>query len=64
MSNVINLRQARKAKARDDRARVAEGNRAKFGWTKAERIADAKDQAQQDALLDGAYREGRRLDDL
>ncbi len=64
MSNVINLRQARKAKARDDRTRVAEGNRAKFGRTKAERITDDKDQARQDALLDGAYREGRRLDDL
>lgn len=64
MSNVVNLRQARKAKARDDRARVADGNRAKFGRTKAERITDDKDQARQDALLDGAYREGRRLDDL
>lgn len=63
MSNVINLRQVRKAKARDDRARAAASNRAKFGRTKAERIADDKDQARQDALLDGAYREGRGLDD-
>lgn len=63
MSNVINLRQARKAKSRDDKARAADGNRAKFGRTKAERIADEKDQARQDALLDGAYREGRGLDD-
>lgn len=62
MSNVVNLRQARKAKARADRARAADGNRAKFGRTKAEQIADGKDQARHDALLDGVYREGREPD--
>ncbi|CCW17951.1 hypothetical protein EBBID32_23000 [Sphingobium indicum BiD32] len=57
MSNVVNLRQVRKAKARADKARQADANRAKFGRTKAERITDNKDHARQDALLDGAYRE-------
>lgn len=64
MSNVVNLRQARKVKARADRARAADGNRAKFGRTKAQRIADDKDQARQDGLLEGAYREGCRPDDI
>jgi len=64
MSNVVNLRQARKAKVRADKASQAEGNRAKFGRTRAQRIAEGDDQARQAALLDGAYREGRVTDDL
>lgn len=63
MSNVVNLRQARKVKARADKARAADSNRAKFGRTKAERVAQGRDQARQDALLDGAYRESRRSDE-
>jgi hypothetical protein len=64
MTNVVNLRQVRKAKARADKAREADGNRAKFGRTKAQRIAEADDQARQAVLLEGAYREGRASDDL
>lgn len=63
MSNVVNLRQARKVKARADKARAADSNRAKFGRTKAERIVEGRDQVRQDALLDGAYRESRRSDE-
>jgi hypothetical protein len=54
MSNVINLRQARKAKARADKAGQAEANRAKFGRTKAQRAADAAEERKRTALLDGA----------
>lgn len=54
MSNVINLRQARKAKARTDKAREADANRAKFGRTKAQRAADAEEEKKRTALLDGA----------
>ena len=37
MSNVINLRLARKAKARTEAEKQAEQNRAKFGRTKTEK---------------------------
>ncbi|MBW8635805.1 DUF4169 family protein [Hoeflea sp. WL0058] len=38
-SNVVNLRQARKRKARDEKDRQAEANRIAFGRTKAEKSA-------------------------
>lgn len=57
MADIVNLNQARKAKAKaDDKARASE-NRAKFGRTKGERALDA---ARADKLrrdLDGAKRE-------
>lgn len=59
MGDVINLRQARKAKARDDKAQQADANRAKFGRTKAQRQADDTQRAQQEAAVDAAYREDR-----
>lgn len=37
MAEVVNLRQARKTKARAQKERAAEANRASFGRTKAER---------------------------
>ena len=55
MADIVNLNQARKAKA-DDKSRAAE-NRARFGRTKAEKALDA---ARADKLrrdLDGAKRE-------
>ncbi len=57
MAEIVNLNQARKAKARTDAAKTAEANRAKFGRTKAERAAEAAEQARRAALLDGAKRE-------
>lgn len=39
MAEIINLRMARKAKARAEAGRQAEQNRAKFGQTKAEKQA-------------------------
>ncbi|HUD91197.1 DUF4169 family protein [Sphingobium sp.] len=53
MGNVINLRQARKAKARTDKAREADANRAKFGRTKAQRAADAEEEKRRAILLEG-----------
>ncbi|MBI3517270.1 MAG: DUF4169 family protein [Proteobacteria bacterium] len=52
MADVVNLRQARKHKRRDDKAQQAAENRAKHGRTKAE-----KDRAAAEA-----ERVGRRLD--
>lgn len=54
MGNVINLRQARKAKARDDHARQAEANRAKFGRTKAQRAADEGEERRREQMLDSS----------
>ena len=57
MAEMINLRQARKAKARDAARQQAASNRAKHGVTKAERnrlLAEAKRAAR---LLDGAQRD-------
>lgn len=57
MTNIVNLRQARKAKARMDKAQAAQENRARFGRTKAQRLADAQEEQRRIALLDGARRE-------
>ncbi|QND55393.1 DUF4169 family protein [Mesorhizobium huakuii] len=40
MAEIVNLRQARKQKARDEKLRVAEQNRALHGRSKAERQRD------------------------
>lgn len=57
MAEIVNLRRARKAKARDESAKQADANRAKFGRTKAERL-------QRDANSARALRDhdGKRLD--
>lgn len=54
MGDVVNLRRARKAKARSDAQAQAAANRAAFGRTKAERQADAADVARRECGLDGA----------
>jgi len=57
MGEVINLRQARKAKARAEKEAKAQENRARFGRTRAEKQRDA------DAAERGARTlEGHRLD--
>ena len=58
MGEIVNLRQARKARARADKARLAETNRAKFGRTKAERKADEAEEERKARLIDGARRDG------
>lgn len=56
-TNVINLRQARKQKARSDKAAKAAENRALHGRTKAERERDAAEKGRASRTLDGARRE-------
>jgi hypothetical protein len=41
MAEIVNLRQARKGKARAEREAAAAANRQKFGRSKAERAAEA-----------------------
>lgn len=57
MADIVNLNQARKAKAKaDDRSRAAE-NRAKFGRAKAEKTLEAARAEKLKRDLDGAKRE-------
>ena len=57
MADVVNLRLARKAKARATKDANAVANRAAFGRTKYERTASAGEEAARDRTLDGAKRE-------
>lgn len=57
MGDVINLRRARKARARADAQDKAAANRLAFGRTRAEREAAAAEAARHERLLDGAKRE-------
>lgn len=61
MSDVVNLRQARKAKARADAESRAAANRAKYGRTKADKRLAESVRQKHDAVIDGARRE--RLED-
>lgn len=57
MAEIVNLRQARKAKARKDTAAKAEANRAAFGRTRQEKDAAKANADLADRTLDGAKRE-------
>lgn len=57
MAEVVNLRQARKMKARAEKERIAEQNRASHGRSKAERL-----QTQKLADRSSAFLEGHRRD--
>lgn len=52
MAEIINLNKARKAKAAVDKAARAEANRAKFGRTKAQKMAEAEEAYRRTKLLD------------
>ena len=56
MGDVINLRLARKAKARDKAVRQAEQNRALHGRSKADKERQQRDAERTQRLLDGAKR--------
>jgi hypothetical protein len=56
MSEIVNLRQARKRAARAAQGREAAANRAKHGQTKAERAAAKAEAEKRCALLDGVKR--------
>ena len=52
MAEIINLRLARKAKARSEAEAKAEQNRAKFGQTKAEKLARKAETSRASKALD------------
>lgn len=57
MINVVNLRQARKARGRDAAAAQAAANRVKHGQTKAAKQAAKLNEERVRKLLDGARRD-------
>ena len=57
MAEIVNLRQARKARKRQDEAQRAEENRKRFGRTKSEKVVQSHEAQRAEALLDGAKRE-------
>ena len=57
MAEVINLRSARKNKARAEAEKQAEENRAKFGRSKSEKQLTSATKAQAKKTLDGHKRE-------
>lgn len=57
MAEIVNLRQARKAKARGGKEADAASNRAKFGRTKAEKQTEAAKAALAEKTLDGHKRD-------
>ena len=59
MGDVINLRQARKARARADREKAAEQNRAKFGRTKGQKSRDEANKSNLEKEVEGARRVDR-----
>ena len=54
MNEIINLRQVRKAKCRDEADIAAAANRRRFGRTKAEREGEVLELGRAARLLDGA----------
>ncbi len=52
MSEIVNLNHARKARARDEKRVTADANAAKFGRTKAERIAQVAISDKASKMLD------------
>ena len=56
MVDIINLRQARKARIRREAEILAEANRLKHGRTKPGKRLDEITKQRQDAVLDGARR--------
>lgn len=57
MAEIVNLRQARKAKKRAAGDEAAAANRARFGRTKGEKLAQEAEADRQVRLLDGARRD-------
>ena len=56
MADIINLRRARKLKARDEADKQAEANRLCFGRSKAQKQSSAAVNAQADRFLDAHRR--------
>ena len=62
MADIINLRQARKTRARAEKERLAAANRAKFGRTKAERQSSDQEEARLARQVEGSRRESSQED--
>ena len=56
-AEIVNLRKARKARARAEHDRAAEANRRLHGMTRAERDRLAEEKRRRDAHVDGHRRE-------
>jgi hypothetical protein len=56
-AEVINLRRARKAKARDERQRTAAANRAAFGQSKAAKTQRTSERERAERTLEGHRRD-------
>ncbi|MFM7612472.1 MAG: DUF4169 family protein [Alphaproteobacteria bacterium] len=57
MGEIVNLKRARKMKAREAAEAKAAENRAQYGQTKAERARLAAEKAKLRAVIDGAKKE-------
>ncbi|MBU1174022.1 MAG: DUF4169 family protein [Alphaproteobacteria bacterium] len=57
MADIVNLRQARKRKARDEKDQAAEANRLAFGRTKAEKQGSKLEKARVDKVLEAHRRD-------
>ncbi|OJY63521.1 MAG: DUF4169 domain-containing protein [Sphingobium sp. 66-54] len=57
MAEIVNLRMARKARARTEAEQKAAQNRAKFGRTRAEKAAERTEAERTARALDGARRD-------
>ena len=57
MAEIVNLRQVRKAKKRQDEAQRADENRKRFGRTQSEKALQSREAQRAEATLDGAKRE-------
>jgi len=58
MAEIINLRMARKARARKEAATQAQANRARHGQTKAQKQQASAEQERITRIVDGARLEG------
>lgn len=54
MAEIVNLRQARKARKRDEAVQVAAANRVRFGRSKAEKAREKLEAEARARLIDGA----------
>ena len=62
-AEIVNLRKARKAKAKVAKERLAEDNRVRFGRTKGQKAVEDFDRAQARREIDAAQREPGKRDD-
>lgn len=59
MAEIVNLRQARKARQRDEKRAAADENAARFGRTKALKALEKARNDRAEAMLDAHRRDGR-----